>query len=308
MQIVKNILAIIGLVCISGFFIFSMQKAPSNETIEKETPTVNTYNVYALEMPKGLNFAGEAVPLEDPDVYERMDRELLVNTYWQSNGLLLFKRAQKYFPILEPLLEKYDLPDDFKFLALAESGFIDETSSAGAAGMWHFMRDTGKEYGLEINKNVDERYHIEKSTRVAAEYLKKARERFGNWTLAAASYNAGIYGVAKRLKAQQVDSYYDALLPDETERYVFRILALKEILNNPSKYGFNFNKSDLYNHIPTYTVDVDTAVTDLSQFAKQFGINYKILKIHNPWLREGHLNNKSRKLYQIEIPKEGYYK
>ncbi|MCT4575487.1 MAG: transglycosylase SLT domain-containing protein, partial [Alphaproteobacteria bacterium] len=146
------------------------------------------------------------------------------------------------------------------------------------------------------------------STKVAAEYLKKAKERFGSWTLAAAAYNAGIYGVSKRLKAQQVDSYYDALLPDETERYVFRILALKEILNHPSKYGFNFSKDHLYSHIPTYKVEVDTAVADFSQFAKKFGINYKILKIHNPWLREKHLNNKSRKLYTIEIPKEGYYK
>ena len=308
MQIFKNILAAVGLICVSGLFIFSMQKPPSDNTIGKETPIVNDYNVYALEMPEGLNFAGELVPIENPDIYERMDRELLVNTYWQSNGLLLLKRAQKYFPVLEPLLKKHNIPDDFKFLALAESGFIDETSSAGAAGMWHFMRETGKEYGLEINKNVDERYHIEKSTKVAAEYLKKAKERFGTWTLAAASYNAGIYGVSKRLKAQQVDSYYDALLPDETERYVFRILALKEIMNNPSKYGFNFNKSDLYNHIPTYKVEVDTAVTDFSQFAKRFGINYKILKIHNPWLREKHLNNKSRKLYTIEIPKEGFYK
>ncbi|MBV7267657.1 lytic transglycosylase domain-containing protein [Winogradskyella luteola] len=307
MQNLKNILAALGLVCISGLFIFSMQKAPSDDTLGKEQPIVNDYNVYALEMPEGLNFAGEMVPMENPDIYERMDRELLVNTYWQSNGLLLLKRAQKYFPILEPLLKKYDLPDDFKFLALAESGFIDETSSAGAAGMWHFMRETGKEYGLEINENVDERYHIEKSTKVAAEYLKKAKERFGSWTLAAASYNAGIYGVSKRLKTQQVDSYYDALLPDETERYVFRILALKEIMSNPSKYGFNFNQSDLYKYIPTYKVEVDTAVTDFSQFAKRFGINYKILKLHNPWLRENHLNNKSRKLYTIEIPKEGYY-
>ncbi|GGI57924.1 lytic transglycosylase domain-containing protein [Winogradskyella haliclonae] len=309
MKIIKNILSAIGLVAVSGFFIFGMQKAPTDEVmIEKKAPLVNDYNVYALEMPEDLNFAGESVPIENPDIYERMDRELLVNTYWQSNGLLLLKRAQKYFPVLEPLLEKHGIPEDFKFLALAESGFIDETSSAGAAGMWHFMRETGKEYGLEINKNVDERYHIEKSTKVAAEYLKKAKERFGSWTLAAASYNAGIYGVSKRLKAQQVDSYYDALLPDETERYVFRILALKEIMNNPSKYGFNFNKNDLYNHIPTYKVEVDTAVTDFAQFAKRFGINYKILKIHNPWLREKHLNNKSRKLYTVEIPKEGYYK
>ena len=308
MHFLKHILAAVGLICISGLFIFSMQKAPSDKSITKENPLVNDYNVYALEMPEGLNFAGEKVPLENPDIFERMDRELLVNTYWQSNGLLMFKRAQKYFPVIEPLLEKYDIPNDFKYLALAESGFIDETSTVGAAGMWHFMEKTGKEYGLEINKNVDERYHIEKSTKVAAEYLKKSKERFGSWTLAAAAYNAGNYGVSKQLKAQGVSSYYDALLPDETERYVFRILALKEILSHPSKYGFNFNQSDLYTHIPTYKVEVDTAVTDFSKFAKHFGINYKILKIHNPWLREGHLNNKSRKLYHIEIPEKGYYK
>ena len=308
MHFLKHILAAVGLICISGLFIFSMQKAPSDKSITKENPLVNDYNVYALEMPEGLNFAGEKVPLENPDIFERMDRELLVNTYWQSNGLLMFKRAQKYFPVIEPLLEKYDIPNDFKYLALAESGFIDETSTVGAAGMWHFMEKTGKEYGLEINKNVDERYHIEKSTKVAAEYLKKSKERFGSWTLAAAAYNAGNYGVSKQLKAQGVSSYYDALLPDETERYVFRILALKEILSHPSKYGFNFNQSDLYTHIPTYKVEVDTAVADFSKFAKHFGINYKILKIHNPWLREGHLNNKSRKLYHIEIPEKGYYK
>ena len=308
MTILKNILSIIGIIAVSSILIFASQK-PSDDNIANEQKEIkNSYNVYALEVPKDLNFAGERVPLEDPDIYERMDRELLVNTYWQSNGLLLFKRANKYFPILEPLLKEYGLPDDFKFLALAESGFIDETSTAGASGMWHFLKTTGKEYGLEVNKNVDERYHIQKSTKVAAEYLKKSKEKLGSWTLAAAAYNAGNFGVSKRLKAQGVTSYYDALLPDETERYIFRILALKEILNNPLKYGFNFTKEDLYAHVPTYKVEVDTAVTDLSAFAKQFGINYKILKIHNPWLREGHLNNKSRKLYEIEIPKDGVYK
>jgi len=308
MGFIKNTLSIIGFVTVAGLFVFSVQKAPSDNTVAKQEPLVSDYNVYALEVPMDLNFAGEAVPLDNPDIYERMDRELLVNTYWQSNGLLLIKRANKYFPILEPLLEKYGLPDDFKFLALAESGFIDETSTAGAAGMWHFMKTTAKEYGLEVNANVDERYHIEKSTKVAAEYLKKSKARFGSWTLAAAAYNAGNYGVSKRLKAQQVNNYYDAILPDETERYVFRILALKEILSNPSKYGFNFEEKHLYKSIPTYKVEVDTAVTDFTKFAERFGINYKILKIHNPWLREPHLNNKSRKLYKIDIPKEGYYK
>ena len=207
-----------------------------------------------------------------------MDRELLVNTYWQSNGLLLMKRANKYFPVLEPLLKKYGLPDDFKFLALAESGFIDETSTAGAAGMWHFLKGTAKEYGLEVNSNVDERYHIEKSTKIAAEYLKNAKEKLGSWTLAAAAYNAGLYGVSKFLKTQEVDNYYDALLPDETERYIFRILALKEVISNPEKYGFVIDQKDLYTLPETRIVKVDTAITNIAKFAKGFGTNYKELK------------------------------
>jgi len=267
-----------------------------------QTNTHENYKIKALELPKYINLAEERVPLEIPDVKERMDRELLVNTYWQSNGLLLMKRANKYFPIIEPLLKKYGLPDDFKFLALAESGFTDETSTAGAAGMWHFMKKTCREFGLEINNNVDERYHIEKSTKVAAEYLIKSRERFGSWTLAAAAYNAGNYGVAKRLETQQVSNYYDALLPDETERYVFRILALKEIINNPKKYGFLLEEKDLYTLPKTYTVKVDTAISNITSFAKGYGLTYKEFKIHNPWLRENKLNNKSRKLYEIKIP------
>lgn len=267
-----------------------------------QTNTHENYKIKALELPKYINLAEERVPLEIPDVKERMDRELLVNTYWQSNGLLLMKRANKYFPIIEPLLKKYGLPDDFKFLALAESGFTDETSTAGAAGMWHFMKKTGREFGLEINNNVDERYHIEKSTKVAAEYLIKSKERFGSWTLAAAAYNAGNYGVAKRLETQQVSNYYDALLPDETERYVFRILALKEIINNPKKYGFLLEEKDLYTLPKTYTVKVDTAISNITSFAKGYGLTYKEFKIHNPWLRENKLNNKSRKLYEIKIP------
>ena len=270
--------------------------------VQSITNTHKNYKIQALQLPANLNLAGERVPIEIPDVKERMDRELLVNTYWQSNGLLLIKRANQYFPILEPLLKKYGLPDDFKFLALAESGLIDETSSVGAAGMWHFMKTTGKEYGLEINKNVDERYHIEKSTKVAAEYLKKSKDRLGSWTLAAAAYNAGNYGVASRLETQQVDNYYDALLPDETERYIFRILALKEVISNPRKYGFVFDESDLYTLEKTREIEVDTAITNIASFAKNYGLNYKEFKKYNPWLRENHLNNKSRKLYQIKIP------
>lgn len=309
MRIIKNLLATIGLIAVSGFFIFGMQKAPSSDVmIKKEKPLVNDYNIYALEVPMDLNFAGEQLPLENPDIYERMDRELLVNTYWQSNGLLMFKRAQKYFPIIEPILKENGIPDDFKYLSVIESGLTNAVSPAGARGFWQIMKTTGRENGLEINTNVDERYNLEKATRVACKYLKEAKARFGNWTLAAASYNAGKAGISKRLKEQNVKDYYDLLLVEETGRYMFRIVALKEILNNPSKYGFNFKEKDLYKSVPTYNVKVDTAVTDFTKFAEKFGINYKILKIHNPWLREPHLNNKSRKLYEIAIPEKGNYK
>ncbi|WKD86362.1 Membrane-bound lytic murein transglycosylase D [Polaribacter huanghezhanensis] len=278
--------------------------AISTSQIQPQKNTSDTYKIKALKLSPDLNLAGERVPLEQLDIRERMDRELLVNTYWQSNGLLLLKRANKYFPILEPLLKKYDLPDDFKYLAVAESALIDETSSAGAAGFWHFMRATGKEYGLEINKNVDERYNIEKSTKVAAEYLKKSKERFGSWTLAAAAYNAGNARIARSLETQKVTSYYDVLLPDETERYVFRIIALKEVLSNPKAYGFIFDENDLYTNPKTRIVQVDTIIHNIADFAKGFGTNYKELKLHNPWLRENKLNNKSRKLYEIKIPVE----
>lgn len=307
MKIIKNILAIVGLVCLSGLFIFAVQKAPSDDTLETEPKMINDYNVYALSVPEHLDFAGEIVPLNDPDVFERMDRELLVNTYWQSNGLLMFKRAKKYFPIIEPILKKNGVPDDFKYLAVIESGLTNAVSPAGARGVWQIMPATGRENGLEVNDNVDERYNLEKATEVACKYILESKEDLGSWTLAAAAYNAGQNGIAKRLEDQQVTDYYDLLLGEETGRYLFRIIALKEILNHPQKYGFNFTEDDLYKDIPTYTVTVDTAVTDFASFAKGFGINYKILKIHNPWLREPKLNNKSRKVYTIEIPKEGYY-
>lgn len=291
-------LSLLSVLVITLLFYNAINKSET----DPKTSTHKTYKIKALKFPENLNLAGERVPLEKLDIRERMDRELLVNTYWQSNGLLLIKRANKYFPILEPLLKKYGLPDDFKFLALAESAFIDETSSAGAAGMWHFMTATGKEYGLEINSNVDERYNIEKATKVAAEYLIKSKNRFNSWTLAAASYNAGNYGISKRLKTQQVNNYYDALLPDETERYVFRIIALKEVISNPQKYGFVFDEEDLYTMPKTRTIKVDTAIVNIASFAKKFGITYKELKIHNAWLRENKLNNKSRKVYEIKIP------
>ena len=288
-----------------GFLVLAFTSQPvledGHDTLE------NDYNVYALEIPEALDFSGEALPIHTPDIRERIDRELLVNTYWQSNGLLLFKRSHRYFPVIEPILKSYGIPDDFKYLALIESGLQNVTSPAGAKGFWQIMEPTGKEYGLEINDNVDERYHLELSTHVACNYFLKAKEKFGNWTLAAAAYNAGIRGIANQLEKQQVSGYYDLLLGEETGRYVFRAVALKEIIEHPKKYGYNFSESDLYAPIPTSTIQLDTAVTNFVQFANKLGLNYKQLKLHNPWLREGFLNNKSRKVYTLEIPEKGYY-
>ena len=207
MKTIKNILAAVGLLSLSGLLIFAVQDAPSDENLQKEI--INEYNVYALNVPDNLDFSGESLPLNNPDILEKMDRELLVNTYWQSNALLMFKRANKYFPVIEPILEKYGIPNDFKYLAVIESGLTNAVSPARARGFWQIMRDTGKENGLEINTNVDERYNVEKSTEVACKYLLKAKAKFGTWTLAAASYNAGRGGISKQLKRQNVSDYYD---------------------------------------------------------------------------------------------------
>ena len=266
-----------------------------------------SYKVYALRLPESIDFAGEKTPLDAPDIQERLDKELLVNTYWQSNMMLLLKRANKYFPLIEEILEEEGIPSDFKYLAVIESGLENVRSPKGAKGFWQLMPATAKEYGLEVNTNVDERYHIEKATRVACKYLKKAKNRFGSWTLAAASYNRGMYGTNRLLDRQLVDSYYDLLLNSETGRYVFRILAVKEIMTNQERYGFVFNSEDLYNPIPVKKIGLDTAIANLAEFAKEKEINYKILKIHNPLLIENHLNNKSRKYYEISIPEAGHY-
>ncbi|MDA8898111.1 lytic transglycosylase domain-containing protein [Flavobacteriaceae bacterium] len=259
--------------------------------------------VFALDIAEAYSFAGETVTLDEHDLRERMDKELLVNTYWQSNMMLMIKRSNKYFPTIERILKEEGVPDDFKYLAVIESGLENVNSPAGAKGFWQIMKTTGREMGLEVNSNVDERYHIENATRVACTYLKKAKKKLGSWTLAAASYNRGISGINRLLEKQQAETYYDLLLNSETRRYVFRILAMKEILSNPTRYGFVFEVQDLYTEIPVYTVEVDTAISNIARFAKTMGVNYKQMKIHNPWLLQNHLNNKSRKLYHIKLPK-----
>jgi hypothetical protein len=268
---------------------------------------VQDYKVYSVVLPEKLAFAGEKVPLNQPDIKERADREFLVNTYWQSNGILLIKRAQKYFPVIEPILAANGIPDDFKYLAVIESGLQNVTSPAGAKGFWQIMPTTARELGLEVNNNVDERYHLEKATQAACEYLKDSKEKFGSWTLAGAAYNAGNGGINKQLETQGVTSYYDLLLGEETGRYVFRILAIKEILKNPKNYGFHVDPNHGYELVPTKEVLINDEIDDLSAFAKANKINYKILKLHNPWLRESKLNNKSKKEYFISIPQPEYY-
>ncbi len=311
MKSLKNILAAIGLVAVISTLIFAVQSDAVDKVendVEKDKNVANGYQISAIEIPEDLNFAGELVPIDDPEVLERVDREFLVNTYWQSNALLLMKRANKYFPIIEPILAKNGIPDDFKYLAVAESGLTNAVSPAGARGLWQIMKATGREYGLEVNDNVDERYHVEKATQVACDYLKKWKSRFGTWTLTAAAYNAGPAGIRKYMGIQKADNYYDLLLGEETGRYVFRIMAIKEIVSNPEKYGFKLEKDDLYEAVPSFSVEVDTAVASWADFAQEYEISYKVLKRHNPWLREPHLNNASGKKYVIEIPNKGFYR
>ncbi len=305
----------LGVLFVVGTLVFAT-KSGELEITEKKDVVIDTiqknvasgYRISAIDIPEDLNFAGELVPQEDPEIMERVDREFLVNTYWQSNALLLMKRAHKYFPVIEPILAKNGIPDDFKYLAVAESGLTNVVSPAGATGFWQIMKETGREYGLEINSNVDERYHLEKSTEVACKYLNKWKNRYGSWALTAAAYNAGPGAINKFMGIQKVDNYWDLLLGDETGRYVFRIMAIKEILSNPEKYGFHVEKEDLYTAVPTFTVEVDEPIASFADFAREYEITYKILKRHNPWLRQPHLNNSSRKKYVIEIPNKGYYK
>jgi hypothetical protein len=315
MKFLKTILMILGVVFVISTLVFSVQQGQLSSQPAVDSSIINDveknvadeYRITAIDIPEDLNFAGERVPQEDPEIMERVDREFLVNTYWQSNALLLMKRAHKFFPIIEPILAKNGIPEDFKYLAVAESGLQNVVSSAGATGFWQIMKATGREYGLEVNSNVDERYHLTKATEVACRYLKKHKEKYGSWTLAAATYNAGGGAISKYMGIQQANDYYDLLLGAETGRYVFRILAIKEILSNPKKYGFEMDKEDMYKTAPTFTVEIDEPVLDFASFAKEYEINYKILKRHNPWLREPHLNNASGKKYTIEIPNKGYY-
>ena len=287
--------------------LFTRSAEPSQEC-ENEIVIEQVYTIRALPIPASLEFAGERVPLEKTYVRESYDREILVNTYWQSQTLLLIKRANRYFPVIEPILKEHNLPDDFKYLALIESGFMPRAvSPAGAAGIWQFMRDTAKEYGLEVSNEVDERYHLEKSTVAACNYLKKAHKKYKSWSLAAAAYNAGMGGIDRQLARQKVNDYYDLLLNEETQRYVFRILAVKQILSSPSEFGFHLTEKDLYKPIAFYEIEVNDSIDDIADFAKEYGATYREIKDLNPWLRETFLKNTGKKSYFIKIPKKNAF-
>ncbi len=277
---------------------------------EKQQDEFETYyKIYSLNIPDNLHFAGEQVPLADFDVKERYDRELLTNVYWQSQTLLMIKRSEKYFPVIEKILKNNSIPADFKYVALAESGLQPMVvSPANAASWWQFLAQTGKIFGLEINDEVDERYHLEKATEAACKYFQQAYKEFGSWALVAASYNMGIEGVKKQLQQQRVNSYYDLYLNQETARYVLRILAIKEVLEHKEKYGFNLVKNHLYENPPVVQVKVSKPIEDLAVFAKDLNCNYKQLKLLNPWLRKSSLLNKDAKTYTILLPKENVMK
>ncbi len=298
------LVALFACLCV-GLLMYQDYEAPHDESVKKGFN--EKYAIYALPLPEQVSFMGEAVPMQDPEIRERYDREILVNTYWQSQTLLFHKRAARYFPVIEPILKKNGIPEDFKYLAVIESGLTNVVSPAGATGYWQILEGTGREYGLEISKEVDERYHLEKATQAACDYLKEAHRELGDWTLAAASYNMGINGIKRQLERQEAKNYYGLTLNQETARYIFRIMAVKEILENPAQYGFHFRKKDLYQPIPTYTVRVDTAVSSFGAFAEKMGINYRILKYHNPWLRYDYLPQPKNRAYEIKIPKSGYY-
>jgi len=308
--IITNLLSasLLTLICFSILQLFTNSNSASKATEEHEKRIKDSYNIFSFSPPNQISFAGDSVPLYEPEVYERLDRELHANTYFHSNTILYFKRANRWFPIIEPILEKNEIPNDFKYLALIESGLQNVVSPAGATGYWQFLESTAKEYGLVINGEVDERYHVEKSTEAACKYLNDAYEKYKDWALVAASYNTGMNRISKELERQGADSYYNLLLNNETGRYVFRILAVKQILENPVKYGFNIHKSDLYAPLEFEYETIEGHIDSFSEFAREKNISYKILKYFNPWLRRDYLKNSTNTIYTLKLPTNPDYK
>jgi membrane-bound lytic murein transglycosylase D len=298
-----------GFFCLVIFSSFSKKDTvevgpPVPVALEKEA-IVSLRRVTGFDLNKSFTFAGEQVPADNFDARERLDRELAVNSYYESATLLNIKTANRYFPVIEPILKKNGIPDDFKYLCVAESNLRMAVSPSGAKGLWQFIESAGKENGLEINSEVDERYNVEKSTEAACRYLLRLKERFGNWTSAAAAYNIGPALLAKRMQEQQADNYYDLNLNEETSRYVFRIIAIKEIMKDPERFGFFVDTTQLYPEMTHYdAVQFDGPIPSLAALAKEHGTTYRMLRLYNPWLISGSLTNKFGKRYEVRIPKK----
>lgn len=286
------------------FYFFSLDNGVSDKQYREAFR--RNYKIFAPAVPDNIDFAGETVPLNIFYVREALDREILVNTYWHNKTVLLFKRAHRWFPVIEPILKENGIPDDFKYLAVIESDLSNAVSPSGAAGFWQFLKGTAKDFKLEVNKEVDERYHVEKSTEAACRYLNASYEKFGSWALVAAAYNGGNRRISEALQDQKVDSYYDLLLSEETSRYVFRILALKTIMESPTAFGFFLREKDFYPTIPVKNIKVTESISNMADFAAGHNINYRVLKIFNPWLRSTSLKIKKGKSYIISIPDKEY--
>lgn len=306
-KLVNGVLAIFG---VFGMVVVILMLSGAISTNDRKNQAADGLNIQAgkftsVALPDEMNFAGEKIPLENFDVKESLEKEMLVNTYWQSQTFLLIKRANRFFPIIEPILKRQGVPDDFKFLAVAESGLANVVSPAGAAGPWQFVKQTGTENGLEINDEVDERYSVEKSTEAACRFLKHSYDIYKSWTMVAASYNMGRTGLNNQIANQYTKNYYDILLNEETSRYVFRIAALKAIINNPGAYGFSIKGEDLYKPYQCEELVISSRISDIAQFAFQHETNYKMLKLLNPWMRKNTLTNSNKKAYTVKIPLKG---
>jgi len=280
-------------------------KGFNNSPMEVHQVLDTVYNIKSFKLPDNVTFADEKMPLDNFDTKESFEREILTSAYRHSSTILIIMRAHRYLPIIEKILKKNNVPDDFKYLAAAESEYSNMVSPAGATGFWQIMPETGREEGMEINTVVDERYDVEKSTQFACDYFIKSYEKYGNWTLAAASYNGGRGAVDEQIDIQHQNNYYDLLLSEETARYIFRAVAYKLVIKDPENYGFKIAEKDLYPELKFYEVKVDSAISDFSGFAEKFGTNYKMLKFLNPWLRKPYLTPKLNKEYLIKIPSEG---
>lgn len=293
-----------GFFCFVVFSSFNEHKTTS-ETTPLETSTGLQQHISSFSLNKEFSFAEEPIPSGNFDALERLDRELVTNSYLHAGILLSIKTANRYFPIIEPILKENGIPEDFKYLAVAESNLRMATSSAGAKGVWQFMEPAGEAYGLQIDDQVDERYHIEKSTLAACKFILHLKNKFGSWTLAAAAYNMGENGVARRMTEQHAENYYDLNLNEETSRYVFRIIAIKEIMKDPEHFGFFVEADQMYPPMDDfYANHIDGPVPSLADFAEQHGTSYRLLKVYNPWLIGSSLTNKAGKRYEIRIPKK----